>query len=406
MATSVMQLNCSCNNYPWGKKGNESLAARFCSQTPNTGFKIDNSKEYAEMWMGDYPELPAKVLSTGHDLHKVIEDNKEQLLGQNCIKKFGAVLPYLPKVLSIQKALPLQIHPDKALAARLHKEDPEKYTDDNHKPEIAVALGPFEVFAGWKPANDIQALFTTLEPLKRYLPEKNAHFDNETLKVVCQNILKSSDEVIKTTQEQIGKLPKEVFGNQSYILDLLPRLQGQYSIEDPGNLVALFTMNFMTLSAGDAIYIPADAPHAYLSGDIIECMARSNNVINTGFCPRADRDNIDLFINALTFGPHSADETMLPSSKSAKGQHGKTVEYAPPMSEFNMLKTNLKSGEKEVITRISGPSVFVVTSGFGNMVANGETHKLKEGYVFFVGQGTDVTYQSEMGMEVYTAYAE
>lgn len=207
--------------------------------------------------MGDYPELPAKVLSTGHDLHKVIEDNKEQLLGQNCIKKFGAVLPYLPKVrlltsqanhrlsltnfkvLSIQKALPLQIHPDKALAARLHKEDPEKYTDDNHKPEIAVALGPFEVFAGWKPANDIQALFTTLEPLKRYLPEKNAHFDNETLKVVCQNILKSSDEVIKTTQEQIGKLPKEVFGNQSYILDLLPRLQGQYSIEDPGNLVAL-----------------------------------------------------------------------------------------------------------------------------------------------------------------------
>ena len=85
-------------NYPWGKKGNESLAARLCSHTPNTGFKIDNSKEYAEMWMGDYPELPAKVLKTGEDLHKVIEDNKEQLLGPSCIKKFGAVLPYLPKV--------------------------------------------------------------------------------------------------------------------------------------------------------------------------------------------------------------------------------------------------------------------------------------------------------------------
>lgn len=165
-------------------------------------------------------------------------------------------------------------------------------------------------------------------------------------------------------------------------------------------------MNFMTLSAGDAIYIPADAPHAYLSGDIIECMARSNNVINTGFCPRADRDNIDLFINALTFGPHSAEETMLPSSKSARGQHGKTLEYAPPMSEFNMLKINLKGGEKEVITPICGPSVFIVTSGSGSMVTSGETHELKEGYVFFLGQGTEVMYESETGMEVYTAYAE
>lgn len=144
------------------------------------------------------------------------------------------------EVLSIQKALPLQIHPDKDLAARLHSEDPEKYSDDNHKPEIAVALGPFEVFAGWKPTSDIEALFSNLEPLKRFLPKDVAQFDNETLKLVCQNILKSSDVVIKATQEQLGKLPKESFGKQSYILDLLPRLQSQYSIEDPGNLVALW----------------------------------------------------------------------------------------------------------------------------------------------------------------------
>lgn len=85
-------------NFPWGKKGKDSLAARLCAQTPNTGFKIDNAKEYAEMWMGDYPELPAKVLKTGEDLHKVIEDNKEQLLGKSCVQKFGAVLPFLPKV--------------------------------------------------------------------------------------------------------------------------------------------------------------------------------------------------------------------------------------------------------------------------------------------------------------------
>ena len=50
------------------------------------------------MWMGDYPVLPAKVLETGEELHKVIDENKEQLLGKNSIEKFGGVLPFLPKV--------------------------------------------------------------------------------------------------------------------------------------------------------------------------------------------------------------------------------------------------------------------------------------------------------------------
>ena len=88
-------------------------------------------------------------------------------------------------------------------------------------------------------------------------------------------------------------------------------------------------MNFLTLSAGDAIYVPADAPHAYLSGDIVECMARSNNVLNTGFCPRADRDNIELFTAALTFSPHSVEEVLLKPTVSERGKNGKTEEYKP-----------------------------------------------------------------------------
>ncbi|KAI4150819.1 MAG: hypothetical protein L6R39_002149 [Caloplaca ligustica] len=406
MVSSVFQLQCSCNNYPWGKKGKESLSAVLCSKTPNTGFEIDENKEYAEMWMGDYPELPAKDLKTGEELHKIVDKNKEQLLGKNCIEKFGGVLPFLPKILSIAKALPLQIHPNKELSERLHKENPEKFTDPNHKPEIAVALGPFEVFAGWKANNDIQALFDGLPPLRRFLPEQHAQFDNDTLNQICQRILTASDEEIATTQEELGKIPREKYGKQAYILDVLPRLQGQYSKEDPGNLVALLTMNFLQLSAGDAIYVPADAPHAYLSGDIVECMARSNNVLNTGFCPRADRDSIELFTASLTFSPHNAEEVKLERSKSDKSKNGKTSVYAPPMSEFDMLKTDLRQGEKETIRAIAGPSVVFATSGSGKLIADGQTHEIKEGYVFFVGQGIEVTHEAESGLVVYQAYAE
>ena len=70
-------------------------------------------------------------------------------------------------------------------------------------------------------------------------------------------------------------------------------------------------MNYLPLQKGDAIYVPADGIHAYLSGDIVECMARSDNVLNTGFCPRADRDSIDLFTAALMFSLKSAGDAIL-----------------------------------------------------------------------------------------------
>lgn len=85
-------------NYPWGKKGTQSLAATLCAKTPGTGFQIDDGKNYAEMWMGDYPVLPAKVLETGEELHKVLDANKERLIGKHCLQKFDGVLPFLPKV--------------------------------------------------------------------------------------------------------------------------------------------------------------------------------------------------------------------------------------------------------------------------------------------------------------------
>ena len=59
------------------------------------------------MWMGDYPVLPAKVLETNEELRKVIDENKEQLLGKNSMEKFGGVLPFLPKVCHRRRTLSL-----------------------------------------------------------------------------------------------------------------------------------------------------------------------------------------------------------------------------------------------------------------------------------------------------------
>ena len=50
------------------------------------------------MWMGTYPTTPSYVLSSGELLQDVLNANKEELIGQTVLDKFGADLPFLPKV--------------------------------------------------------------------------------------------------------------------------------------------------------------------------------------------------------------------------------------------------------------------------------------------------------------------
>ncbi|KAL6243485.1 hypothetical protein RBB50_009477 [Rhinocladiella similis] len=404
MSESVIQLKCDCNNYPWGRVGKESLAAVLCSKT-NPDFSIDDSKSYAEMWFGTYPELPSYSLKAGEDLQDILNANKEKLIGKTVLDKFGADLPFLPKILSIAKALPLQIHPDKDLSQKLNKDNPDQFTDPNHKPEIAVALGKFEAFVGFKPLSDIHQLLR-LEPLTQFSPGSGGQFNDEALREVCVNMLKASADTVACAIKGLQSLPRDAFGKQAYVLDLIPRVADQYGKGDNGNLVALICMNFLVLEAGSALYIPADGIHAYLSGDIVECMARSNNVLNTGFCPRADRDSIDLFANALTFKQHDPQEPILKKQPSEKSETGKTSEFKPPMSEFNMLVTELASGETERVKPINGPSTLIVTNGIGKLKVQGQEMPLEEGSIFFIGQGVPVEISATEKMAVYRAYAE
>lgn len=98
-------------------------------------------------------------------------------------------------------ALPLQIHPDKDLAARLHQ---KKVKDDNHKPEIAVALTKFELFVGFKPLNEIQPLLQ-LPPLRHFIPSTHTHFNNETLRQVCRAMLIASEDTVRGVTKELLK---------------------------------------------------------------------------------------------------------------------------------------------------------------------------------------------------------
>ena len=95
----VFKLTGTCNNYPWGKKGRESLAARLHEKSPSTGFEINDHEPYSEMWFGDYPDYPARVLETQLPLAELLSRPPLELLGQKLMEK-DAQLPYLPKVIT------------------------------------------------------------------------------------------------------------------------------------------------------------------------------------------------------------------------------------------------------------------------------------------------------------------
>ena len=81
-----------------------------------------------------------------------MEKNRKSTYINQLYDKFGSSkeLPFLFKVLSIEKVLSIQAHPDKKLGAQLHAADPKNYPDDNHKPEMAIAVTDFEGVCGFQ----------------------------------------------------------------------------------------------------------------------------------------------------------------------------------------------------------------------------------------------------------------
>lgn len=76
--------------------------------------------------MGTHPSLPSKDVETGRTLLDLVQDNKA-LMTPEIAQRYGDKLPFLFKVLSINKALSIQAHPNKKLAEKLHAQDPKNY---------------------------------------------------------------------------------------------------------------------------------------------------------------------------------------------------------------------------------------------------------------------------------------
>lgn len=319
-------------------------------------------------------------------------------------------VPFLFKILSIGKALPLQAHPDKKLGEILHKEDPEQFVDTNHKPEIAVALSDgFKGFVGFRElrliAQDLENVPELLEiigqdeSVSRFIHEQN----KESLKLVFTRLLSAKQEdVARSVSKLVSRIERQgasAVGGNALAAGLVQTLNAQYP-QDIGVLAAPFFMNLVTLNRGEAVYIGADEAHAYLTGDIIECMAVSDNVLNAAFVPPETR-NTRTFVDALTYTARKPRHWALQRTPYKRSKTGRTTAFDPPLEEFTVLWTQLRgTGEEstEYLENAEGPTIGIVTQGtieFEEQGPDRETLVLGEGGIIFVKPKIDVTVRSK-----------
>ena len=315
-------LENTIQHYEWGSRGKNA----FIPQLLN--IKTEKDKPYAELWMGAHPKASSKIIVDVKeiDLAEVIREYPIETLGRKTVKKFSNTLPFLFKVLSANEALSIQAHPSKRQAISLHKKDPIIYPDSNQKLEIAIALDSLTALVGFKPFNQIMQTLKKYPQIhhfigKEYLRisgERHSEFISEShlkmLKQVQQDIFNLfrqpqrdflsddvkkkfvkkiftrllkrsvSDEVALATT--IRKLKNRLLkkNNKTEIEKHFIELFGKYK-NDVGLLI-LFFLNFVHLKRGEAIFTKPGIPHAYLKGNIIECMSNSDNVIRAGLTPK------------------------------------------------------------------------------------------------------------------------
>ncbi|KDP32959.1 hypothetical protein JCGZ_12990 [Jatropha curcas] len=411
----LQRLKCSVQNYDWGKIGLDSKVGRLYEL--NSGSQIDVGKPYAELWMGTHESGPSFVVENGVENGNPIGSHSISLkewifknpnvLGDKVLDKWGCDLPFLFKVLSVAKALSIQAHPDKELAKMLHKLHPDVYKDDNHKPEMALAITEFQALCGFISLKELKVVLHNVPEIVELVGSADASrvllLNEQDAKEEVKSILKSIFTQLMSaskdmTTKVITKL-KTRLHMESQVRQLTDKEQLVLQLEkqypaDVG-VISAFFFNYVKLNPGEALYLGANEPHAYLYGECIECMATSDNVVRAGLTPK-HRD-IQTLCSMLTY------KQGYPEILKGFPLSPYITRYLPPFDEFEVDSCILPRGASTVFPAIPGPSIFLIAAGEGRMYTQLSKDVVTEGDVLFAPANTEVTITTTSELCLYRA---
>jgi len=394
---TIYKLKGVIMNYDWG--GTDFLAELLSS--PNE-FK----RPMAEYWLGTHEIAPSFLVTKKGDvpLDKFIKKETETILGKTVAKKFGR-LPYLLKLLDVRDMLSIQVHPSKHAAEVEYASENKKgipldasdrnYKDDNHKPELVVALSDFWLIHGFKP---VEKLRTTLQAIPEFQPLQDI-FDqtgyDQLYKTVMEMPQESANAILQPVLDRIipryrnGQLKKD---DESFWV-----ARAALTFNLPGKIdrgiFSIFFFNLLYLKKGKGLFQDAGVPHAYLEGQNVEIMATSDNVLRGGLTSK----HIDVkeLMKNIKF------EETVPEILHPQGTNGEEI-YRTAAPDFKLSRFQLKENNDASFTTTTGEILLVIDGKIRIRSGSGQL-ELNRGEAAFLISRQQISLKALSGADVYRA---
>lgn len=395
----MYRLTGTIQHYTWGGHSfiPDLLGVNNTSQQP-----------CAEYWMGAHPSASSVVELDTHNpvpLHTLIEKNPQQWLGANTADRFGG-LPYLFKVLDVRDMLSIQVHPTKSGAEKGFAEENaagipvnaanRNYKDNNHKPELMLALSEFWLLHGFKTKELLLQTLNQTQGLKCLVPlfEKQGYYG--LYKYVMELPQKSVDEILIPVLSDAHKLDLSGALTKSdpgyWVCKLLPPQDDDLHDLDRG-IFSIYFFNLLHLHPGQAIFQGAGVPHAYLEGQNIELMSNSDNVLRGGLT----RKHIDV----PELLKHTRFEGVVPQIMQGE-KNGAETQYPCPVPDFELSTIAVTAGQAYTHQSFSA-EILLVAEGEAVISSASGTLSLQKGQSVFIGAAENYSIHTTTRSRLYKA---
>jgi mannose-6-phosphate isomerase len=337
----------------------------------------------AELWMGAHPLASSSVVLPGgpRALADLLDSEPTAVLGRADAERFGRRLPFLLKVLAVERALSVQVHPGSARAAGGFAAEEaagvpmsssrRTFVDPYGKPEFLYALSPFVALAGLRDATGTAALLRllglpALTEILRALHGPSALDPTAGGRDLVARAMASilhwpapdragfSAATARRAGELLAGAGADLDDEQRAVLAVVVRL----AEEHPGDVlvVAPLLLQLHALPPGGTIFLPTGVPHAYLGGLAVEIMAASDNVVRAGLTTK----HVDPEELLAALDPRrDASVGWLP-----QGGTGPDVSvWTVPVPDFSLARLVVGLGGKPVPEGLTGARIVLCTEG-------------------------------------------
>lgn len=346
----IYYLDGVIKNYDWGKLGSKSLVNKFYFS--NNKKTYNDLHYFAELWFGTHISGTSKVLNCDLSIKSLITkyaNNKYKLLYNND-------LPFILKLLSIEKPLSIQLHPNKKQAEYLHKINPLVYTDNNEKSEMAVSISnDFELLYGFDNNECIIEKFLCFPSIIKMLGGIPSFYNilDYDQELICKLIKCINYDLYNNTSV------KTSFIDYSKFINLIKYLLNNYN-NDRGVFISFF-MKHLCLKKGEAIFLKATILHSYLKGDIVEIMTKSDNVLRCGLTSKLI--DIDMIKSIIKNTSETPEYFIKPENHCDMYNF-----YKPPVKEFHLTNQNYFSDKINrnysfILSEKYFPMILIVLEG-------------------------------------------